>query len=121
MRTQIFTAGPTRIMAAQTIGAPNPITLAALGQLHQLGPLGLKGTVGSSGSTVVGIRAAKPVGLWAAATRACGLIGATLDALGQLDQQGLLGPNLETTGQCRSSCLTVQCFSRTEALSVDHI
>ena len=68
-----------------------PSSSVALGQLHQQGLLGLKRAVGSSGSTVVAINAAKPVGLWAAARtsyrRAGGLIRATLVvALGMFDQ-----------------------------------
>ena len=47
--------------------------LLALGQLHELGLLGNEGAVGSSGSTVHVVRAAEPVGLWAAASRAWGL------------------------------------------------
>ena len=65
-------------------------TLTGLGHLHQWDPLGHVGAVGSSGSTVVAINAAKPVGLWAAARtsyrRAGGLIRATLVALGMFDQ-----------------------------------
>merc|ERR1711971_1530335 len=47
--------------------------LLALGHLHELGLLGNEGAVGSGGSTVHVVRAAEPVGLWAAASRACGL------------------------------------------------
>ena len=65
-------------------------TLTGLGHLHQWDPLGHVGAVFSSGSTVVAINAAKPVGLWAAASRACGLIRATLVTLGMFDQLGTL-------------------------------
>ena len=77
-----------------TIGAISRIrsTLVALGKLQQLGLLGLKRTVSFSGSAVAGIRAAIPVGNWAAAIMARGLsFRVTLAALGQLHQQGLLG------------------------------
>ena len=65
--------------------------VVALGMFDQQGLLGLKRAVGSSGSTVGAINAAIPVGLWAAASRACGLIRATLVTLGMFDQQVLLG------------------------------
>jgi len=81
-------------------------TLGALGlgQLHQLSFPGLVGAVSSSCSTVGGIRAAEPIGLWAASTRARGLIGATLIALGlglgKLLQLGFLFNKRAVSSSC---------------------
>merc|ERR1712200_129710 len=66
-------------------------TLPVLGHLHELGLLGNKGAVGISGSTVHVVRAAEPVGLWAASGRAGGLIRSALPVLGHLHELGLLG------------------------------
>merc|ERR1711890_137686 len=65
--------------------------LPVLGHLHELGPLGNKGAVSSGGSTVHIVRAAEPVGLWAAASGAFGLIRSALPVLGHLHELGLLG------------------------------
>merc|ERR1719175_542431 len=65
--------------------------LPVLGHLHELGFLGDKGAVSSSGSTVHVVRAAEPVGLWAAASGAGGLIRSTLPVLCHLHELGLLG------------------------------
>jgi len=67
------------------------VTLLDLSHFHQLGLPGLKGAVSGSGSTVGSIRAAIPVGHWAAASRAVGLIRATLLAFGHLHQLGFPG------------------------------
>ena len=67
------------------------ITLLDLSHLHQLGLPGLKRAISGSGSTVGCIRAAVPVGHRAAASRAVGLIRATLLAFGQLREFGHLG------------------------------
>ena len=79
-----------RAAAIRTQGLIRSTLTGLLGHLHQWDPLGHVGAVGSSGSTVVAINAAKPVGLWAAARtsyrRAGGLIRATLVALGIFDQ-----------------------------------
>merc|ERR1711988_373727 len=53
-------------------------TLLLGSHLHELVLLGNKGTVSSSGSTVDVVRAAVPVGIGAASSRARGLIGSTL-------------------------------------------
>jgi len=97
----IITAEPIGFRAATT--SPNVIavglvgaTLLALGQLHEFGHVGLKWAVSGSGSTVGGIRAAVPVGHWAAASRAISFIRTALFTPG--DQLGLFGFNLETRG-----------------------
>ena len=73
-------------------------TLFAFGQLHEFGNLGLKGAVSGSCSTVGGIRAAEPVGHWAAASRTRSPI--TLPAFGQLHEFGHLGikPTVSSSG-----------------------
>ena len=95
MGAMIWTAVPIwakRAASYRTCGLIRA-TLGALGlgQLHQLSFPGLVGAVSSSCSTPT-IRAAVPVGLWAAVHRTLGLIRATLFGLGlgQLRQLGFL-------------------------------
>merc|ERR1711988_883198 len=66
-------------------------TLLLGSHLHELLLLGNEGTVSSSGSTVDVVRAAVPVGIGAASSRARGLIGSTLLLGGHLHELVLLG------------------------------
>ena len=59
--------------------------------LHELLLLGNEGTVSSGGSTVDVVRAAVPVGIGAASSRARGLIGSTLLLGSHLHELLLLG------------------------------
>jgi len=74
--------------------------LLALGKFDQSGLPSLKGAVSGSGSTIGGIRAAEPVGHWAAASRAISFIRTTLLAFGQLCEFGHLGikPTVSRSG-----------------------
>ena len=75
-------------------------TLFDLGKFDQSGLPSLKGAVSGSCSTVGGIRAAEPVGHWAAASRAISFIRTTLLAFGQLCEFGHLGikPTVSRSG-----------------------
>merc|ERR1719220_1835875 len=76
--------------------------------------LGSEGTVSSGGSTVHVVGAAEPVGLWAAASGAGGLIRSTLPVLGHLHELGLLG----NEGAVSSGGSTVHVVGATEPVGL---
>merc|ERR1719325_390962 len=90
--------GATSCRAASLIGS----TLLLGSHLHELLLLGNEGAVSSSGSTVDVVRAAVPVGIGAASSRARGLIGSTLLLGSHLHELLLLG-NKGAVSSCGST------------------
>merc|ERR1711897_68084 len=89
-------------------------TLLLCSHLHELLLLGNEGTVSSGGSTVDVVRAAVPVGIGAASSRARGLIRSALLLGGHLHELLLLG----NEGTVSSSGSTVDVVRATVPVSI---